>query len=124
MPETVLQNVTALGNYTLYDPVNVFSVYRDTYDSAWLDTSKHRIQADFTSWTTLNGEINPPFTDVLFLILIEPDPQKYGRMELKKTHPPTLPFGSSHSTFLCLKQFYGGFNTSRSDQMAAYRTSS
>ncbi|KAG4437304.1 hypothetical protein IFR05_007200 [Cadophora sp. M221] len=71
--ETMLYNVSGHGNYTFYHPLDAFPVYRDTYDPAWLDTSKYRIQADFMSWTA-GLEKNAPFTDVLNFILIESDP--------------------------------------------------
>ncbi|KAL5315353.1 hypothetical protein ACEPPN_016220 [Leptodophora sp. 'Broadleaf-Isolate-01'] len=71
--ETLLYNVSGQGNYTFYHPLDAFPVYRDTYDPAWLNTSKYRIQADFISWTAGSG-INAPFTDVLNFILIESDP--------------------------------------------------
>lgn len=77
---TLLHNVTAPGNYTFYDPINAFPAYRDTYDRKWLDRSNYRMQADFTSWTTSSVAPDPPFQDVLFFILIEPDPEKDDRM--------------------------------------------
>jgi hypothetical protein len=74
-PETDLHNVTGSGNYTLYDPVNAFPVYRDTYNPKWLDPTKYRMQADFYGWTTYpTTDDNPPFKDVLFIVMMQSDP--------------------------------------------------
>lgn len=77
-PETYLQNVTASGNATFYDPVDAFPAYRDTFDPSWLDKTKYRKQADFTSWANYSNPV--PMTDVLFFTLIQSDPTVDGQM--------------------------------------------
>lgn len=78
-PETILHNLTANGNYTFYDPIDAFPGFRETYDQSWLDTSEYRVQADFNSWNNFSNS-EYPFSDALFFILIESDPEKGNRM--------------------------------------------
>ncbi|KAI1413440.1 hypothetical protein F5Y13DRAFT_198756 [Hypoxylon sp. FL1857] len=77
-PETVLHNVEAYGNYTFYDPVNAFPVFRETYDPSWFDSSKYRMQSGFDAWYIVTDEI--PFKETLFFTLFQSDPEVNDRM--------------------------------------------
>ncbi|KAH8753205.1 hypothetical protein F5882DRAFT_308787, partial [Hyaloscypha sp. PMI_1271] len=76
--ETVLHNVTSSGNYTFFQPIDAFPAYRDTYDASWLNKSMYRVQADFASWSVV--EPSTVFKDVLFFILILPNPETDSRI--------------------------------------------
>jgi hypothetical protein len=79
-PETLLHNLTGVGNYTFYDPINAFPVFRDTYDTQWLITSKYRTQVDFSGWS-IPADQSAPFRDFLFFVLIQSDPEQDDRMD-------------------------------------------
>ncbi|OAP58459.1 hypothetical protein AYL99_07549 [Fonsecaea erecta] len=76
--ETHLPNVSAVGNYTFRDPIDAFPTYRKTYDPKWLDSSKYRVQVDFSSWSKTEPAFI--FEEALFFILIESDPAIDDRM--------------------------------------------
>lgn len=78
-PETYLQNVSATGNSTFYDPINAFPAYRNTFDRSWFDKTKYRVQADFTSWANYSDPL--PIKDVLFFVLIQSDPTIDNQMQ-------------------------------------------
>jgi hypothetical protein len=72
--ETVLPNVTGSGNTSFHDPINAFPVYRETYDPSWLNKSQYRYDSVFDSFGA-GSEENSPFTDVLFFVTLQSDPQ-------------------------------------------------
>jgi hypothetical protein len=76
--ETLLHNVSAVGNYTFRNPIDAFPTFRDTYDIAWLNSSKYRTQVDFSAWSTTEPAFI--FEEALFFILIESDPVIGDRM--------------------------------------------
>jgi hypothetical protein len=78
--EELLSNVSATGNGTFMEPLDAFTVYRDTYDSAWFDTSKFRVQAD-TNFEQIYVEGQGMLIkDALFWILIQSEPTVDDRM--------------------------------------------
>lgn len=76
--ETPLRLVSAVGNYTFRNPIDAFPIYRDTYDPAWLNSSKYRTQVDFSAWSKTEPAFI--FEEALFFILIESDPAIDDRM--------------------------------------------
>ncbi|OAL30844.1 hypothetical protein AYO22_01464 [Fonsecaea multimorphosa] len=76
--ETLLHNISAVGNYTFLSPIEAFPGYRRTYDPTWLNASKYRTQVDFASWSTTEPAFI--FEEALFFILIQSDPVADDRM--------------------------------------------
>ncbi|KIW28119.1 uncharacterized protein PV07_07801 [Cladophialophora immunda] len=76
--ETLLHNVSAVGNYTFRNPIDAFPAYRQTYEPAWMDSSKYRTQVDFSSWSKTQPAFI--FEEVLLFILIASDPAIDDRM--------------------------------------------
>ena len=84
--ETILHNVIGTGDGTFYDAVNAFPVYRDTFNPAWFDSSKFRIQQDFDNWADndvahLANTTNHFVTAAYFFTLAQSDPLVDDRME-------------------------------------------
>ncbi|KAF2267890.1 hypothetical protein CC78DRAFT_541126 [Lojkania enalia] len=73
--ETMLHNVTATGNATIENPLDAFPAYRDSYDPSWLDRSKYRIEAAFSSEVVSAGQQELIFKDTLYWVLVQSDPR-------------------------------------------------
>ena len=74
--ETPLYNVTGVGHYNFYEPLDAFPAYRDTYDQKWLNSTNYRVQADSNSWHA--GTID--FQDALFYVLVVSEPTLDNQM--------------------------------------------
>ncbi|KAF2786834.1 hypothetical protein K505DRAFT_411744 [Melanomma pulvis-pyrius CBS 109.77] len=66
-PTWTINNVTGSGNHDFYHPVDAFSLYRESYNPAWLESSKYRVTSDFDSFA-------------IFVTLIQSDPEIDDRM--------------------------------------------
>lgn len=73
-----LQNLTGSGEHNIFDPVNAFPAYRDTYDPTWLDSRNYRISSDFDSWQDWSQ--NNQMQEAVIYVLIQSDPEKDDRM--------------------------------------------
>ena len=76
--EIIIPNVTATGNYSIYDPLNAFPAFRDTYDPSWLNKTKYRVENNFDSWAYWPDQTQ--LKHVLFYVLIQSDPVIGNRM--------------------------------------------
>ncbi|KAI9712104.1 MAG: hypothetical protein M1820_001813 [Bogoriella megaspora] len=90
---TVIANLYGDNRYTFADPLNAFPAFRDTLDSAWLNTGRYRVTTDFCGWDTPGG--NPSLKDAVFYILVQSNPEADDQMYLNK-NPLELSISALH----------------------------
>ncbi|KAJ4350301.1 uncharacterized protein N0V89_008922 [Didymosphaeria variabile] len=77
--ETILPNVVAAGNHSIYEPLQLYSAFRQTFSSAWLDKSRYKITDNFDSWATWTDP-QKQLKHVLWFVIIQSDPEVEDRM--------------------------------------------
>ncbi|KAF2690726.1 hypothetical protein K458DRAFT_482927 [Lentithecium fluviatile CBS 122367] len=94
--EVLLHDLQATGNATFHRPLEVFPSYRDTYDAAWLDSSKYRLQADSNFEQVCTEDNGIIIKDAMFWILLQSEPRVDDRM-YNNDAPLQLSFSSLHA---------------------------